>query len=114
MNLLREINLGLLNRTELDDIFFKNHKLCYGIHDDYGIESFHVCDDWDSPKGLVNLTSRIQSLKLRSRYNTHRNSDYYVCFLRTDFFNEINRKLENYNYIEGANILLKNYIKIDI
>lgn len=99
-------------RTDSQVDFHKTHTFVYGTYDDFGVESFNVCKDWDTPVGLVKLSSDLSSMELRARFNAHRNSETYQLMLDNNLLEKIQNMFKEDKFLEAKKLLIDFGIKV--
>ncbi len=111
-SLQREITIAKLMRTDKQIEFHNTHTLVYGIYDDFGIDSFNACRDWDTPDGLFKLSSDLHHLDLRARYNSQRDSKVYQFMLKNEIVETIQKMLTEEKFLESKKLLIDFGIKV--
>lgn len=111
-NLQREISISKLTRTDEQVDFHNKHTFVYGIYDDFGVESFNACIDWDTPNGLTKLNSDLISMQIRARYNSQRNAEVYQLMLENNIVEKIQYMIKENKFLETKKLLIDFGIKV--
>lgn len=111
-SLQREISISKITITEEQEKFQSKHCVVYGLYDDLGIESFKISNDWNTIDGISNLNDKLKSLKIRARYNTHRNATVFLCWIKNESIKDIEKFISLEQYIKAKKILLDKSIPV--
>ena len=105
-SLQRHITISKLMRTYKQVDFHNTYTFVYGTLDDFGVESFNICKDWDTPDGLGKLSSDLLSMELRARYNHHRNTEVYQLMINNDLVEKVKQLFKEGKFLEAKKLLI--------
>ena len=102
----REINLANLLKSDARVEWEAEHKVCYGIYDDDGLEVLNTIDEINV-KTLDDITRAVHRYQLRARFNSHRNPIVYVVWLHKNSLHLLNQVFEKDDYKRAKAIVIK-------
>jgi hypothetical protein len=111
-SLQRDILISKLTRTEEQVEFHSTHTFVYGIYDNFGVETFNVCNDWDTTVGLEKLDSDLSHMSLRTRFNPQRDSTVYLLMLKNELVETIRNMFKEDKFLEAKKLLIDFGIKV--
>ena len=105
MELKRNITISKLLRTPEQNEFFRTHTLIYGLYNNNFVESIIPCHNWDTEEGLDKITSDLSNMKLRCRFNTHRDLKIFTKWIKNDDLKRLTSSSLNSEWIRKEEIL---------
>ena len=103
---IRHMAISKILRTPEQLEFLDNYTLIHGIYDDYGLEGMIICKDWDTPEGFERLISSLNAHKLRCRFNTHRNSKFFIKWISNDVLPEVQECISNKDFNGAKQVII--------
>ena len=104
--LKREMDISNLLKTESRIKWEAEHKVCFGLYDDEGLESLMTIDEITT-ENLDKILESRRNLLLRARFNSHRNPEFYLIWLHKSSLHLMNRVLEKNDMVRAKAMLLQ-------
>lgn len=104
--LKREMDIANLLKPESRVKWEAEHKVCYGLYDDDGLESLMTIDEI-TVENLDKILESRRNLLLRARFNSHRNPEFFLVWLHKSSLHLMDRMMEKNDYIRAKSMLLQ-------
>ncbi len=104
--LKREMGITNLLKPESIVKWESEHKICFGLYDDEGLESMDTIDEINIDS-LDTVVRRRKNLMLRARFNTKRNPEFFIIWLHKNSLHLLDKMMEKNDYKKAKEIILK-------
>ena len=106
----RDILLERLTISPEKEKFQLDYSPYYGLYDNNGVESFISIGDIYNVDSITKLSTSLNHLGLRERFNSQRDTKVYMCWVRNEDVNLITMLLGEEKFQEAKTVLIEKVV----